>query len=74
MTTLKELIEDSGWTVEEAPKFLAWFREVNRLVEAKIGLSIDCIGDYCYADNYEDGKSAVATAREVIYLFKRGEL
>ena len=73
MITAQELIEE-GWSVEDAPKFAKWYNTVDAMVYGKIGMGIGCIGDYCYADNYEDGKSAVATAREVIYLFKRGEL
>lgn len=74
MITAQELVDESGWSVEDAPKFAKWYNEVDRLVDAKIGLGIGCIGDWCYADAYEDGRTPSSVAREIVSLFNRGEL
>ena len=46
--------------------FPEWKKEVNRIVEKRIGLSCDDLEDCCYADWYEDGVSPSEAAGKAI--------
>lgn len=43
-----------------------WRLQVNACVQRLTGLSIDDLPDYCDRDDYEDGRSPIATARAVV--------
>ncbi len=71
---VKRFVFESGWTKEAAREFADWYLTVNALVNKGIGMSIDYIGDWGYADAFESGRSPSSAAKEIIHLFKVGEL
>ena len=46
--------------------FGAWMKDVDAAVVASVGLSAADLDDYCYADAYDAGASAKATARRAV--------
>ena len=48
--------------------FEQWMAEVNKAIEAKIGLSSDDLPDCPYDVWYEDGKSAKAAANKALKM------
>ena len=70
----EELIAESGWSTSEAPKFAAWWFEVDKIVTQAIGVSTFEIGDWDYATAFEYGRKPTGVARQIISLYKRGEL
>ena len=46
--------------------FEGWMRDVDAAVGAMAGMSYQDLDDYCYADAYEAGASAKATARRAV--------
>ena len=46
--------------------FEAWMKEVDRRIEASIGLSSADLPDICYRDMYDDGATPASAAREAI--------
>ena len=46
--------------------FEAWMKEVDRRIEASIGLSSADLPDICYRDMYADGATPASAAREAI--------
>lgn len=71
---IKQFVTESGWSPAEAPKFADWYLMVDHLVAKKIGVGIHDIGDWGYADAFEDGRTPASAAKEVAALFNRGEL
>ena len=53
MLTIKEA-KENGWG-DNAAEFVWWLEEVDRRVQHTLGLSIDDLPDWHFADAFEDG-------------------
>ena len=48
------------------PTYEEWMEEIDQLITANLGIGLDDLDDYRYADAYEDGLSPGETAMEVL--------
>ena len=48
------------------PTYEEWMEEIDQLITANLGIGLDDLDDYRYADAYEDGLSPAETAMEVL--------
>lgn len=53
--------------------FEEWYRAVNTIVENNAGMSCMDLPDYCYRDEYDDGRTPLQTARAAIRNAKGDE-
>lgn len=63
--TVEQAIKD-GWSKTEAPKFVAFMRDVDNYVLKQTGLGVHDLEDWEWADAYESGQSAYDAACEFI--------
>ena len=43
-----------------------WLTRVNEIIDGVLGVTVDDLPDYCYADSYQCGDSPAECARQVV--------
>jgi hypothetical protein len=65
MLTVKEA-KEKGWSDEQAPLFVEWLKRVNNIVVSQLGVGIDDLPDWGFADAFEDKYTPNEAAAEFI--------
>ena len=63
--TIEQAIKD-GWTETEAPRFVAFMREVDAHLVKQVGLGVFDMEDWHWADAFGSGTSPRDAARDFI--------
>jgi hypothetical protein len=46
--------------------FSEWMAKVNSCLVKKVGMSSDCLADFCYRDAYDNGERPASVAKQVL--------
>ena len=46
--------------------FSEWMQNVDAALVKKVGMSSDCLADFCYRDAYDNGERPASVAKQVL--------
>ena len=46
--------------------FSEWMQKVDAALVKKVGMSSDCLADFCYRDAYDNGERPTSVAKQVL--------